>query len=261
VRAGLPLFTIPLVLALAVVGDGATSAAPSSRVVVIAELFTSEGCSTCPPADELLRQLVEQQPIPGVEVVALGEHVDYWDQLGWRDQFSSGLMTERQSQYVRLSSVRAIYTPQLVIDGRFECVGSKTADVRKELAAAANLPKADVAVSVAPQGDGSLQVHVRVTVPLLLGSHGDADVLVAVTEDHLVSSVGRGENGGKTLRHTGVARLIERIGVLRRRDLTFSADMPIQVASSWKPGDLRVVAFVQERSSRHIFGGGIINPH
>ena len=244
-------------------GDGSASATPSARALVIAELFTSEGCSSCPPADEVLRQLVEQQPIAGVELVALGEHVDYWDNLGWRDPFSSALMTQRQSQYARLSLSRSIYTPQLVVDGRYESVASEIAEVRKALVAAAKLPRVHVAVSGALPplpplpDDGRLELRVRVDVPPALASHDDADVMVAVTEDHLVSSVIRGENKGRTLRHTGVVRAITSIGELKRHELTFSADLPIQISSGWKRGDLRAVAFVQERVSRIILGSGI----
>jgi hypothetical protein len=258
-RAAILLFTIPFLLAFAAMGDGQASAAPSARALVLAELFTSEGCSSCPPADDVLRQLVEQQPIDGVEVVGLGEHVDYWDNLGWRDPFSSALMTERQSQYARLSRSRSIYTPQLVVDGRYECVASDIAEVRKALVAAAKLPRIDVAVSGAPPDDGWFQLRVRVDVPPAFGSHDDADVMVAVTEDHLVSNVIRGENKGRTLRHTGVVRVITSIGELKRHELTFSADVPIQISSAWKRGELRAIAFVQERASGHILGSGINN--
>jgi hypothetical protein len=256
-RPALLLFTVPFLLAFAAMADGLGSAAPAARTLIIAELFTSEGCSSCPPADDVLRQLVEQQPIAGVEVVALGEHVDYWDNLGWRDPFSSALMTERQSQYARLSRSRSIYTPQLVVDGRYECVASEIAEVRKALVAAARLPKVDVAVSGTLPDDGRLRLRVRVDVPPALASHDDADVMVAVTEDHLVSNVIRGENKGRTLGHTGVVRTIASIGELKRHELTFSADLPIQISSGWKRGDLRAVAFVQERVSRIILGSGV----
>jgi hypothetical protein len=259
VRAALLLWTIPFLLPLAALGDVSVSAAPSARALVIAELFTSEGCSSCPPADDMLRQLVEQQPIPGVEVVALGEHVDYWDKLGWRDPFSSALLTERQSQYARLSIPRSIYTPQLVVDGRYECIASEIAEVRKALVAAATLPKVDVAVTQALPADGSLQLRVHVDVPPALGSHDDADVMVAITEDHLVSRVIRGENKGRTLTHTGVVRAIRSVGDLKRRELAYSVDVPIQISSGWKRGDLRAIAFVQERASRNILGSGVNN--
>jgi hypothetical protein len=103
----------------------AASSAPDGRAVVLTELFTSEGCSSCPSADEVLSQLVHNQPIAGVEVLALGEHVDYWDRLGWRDRFSSALYSNRQSNYdARVFHRNEVYTPQLVIDGWLQRVGS-----------------------------------------------------------------------------------------------------------------------------------------
>ena len=103
--------------------------APRSMVVV--ELFTSEGCSSCPPADDVLSQLAHRQPVPGVEVLALGEHVDYWDRLGWRDPFSSPAFSSRQSTYdARVFHASQVYTPQLVIDGRLERVGSNARAVQ-----------------------------------------------------------------------------------------------------------------------------------
>ena len=94
--------------------------AATARVPVLAELFTSEGCSSCPPADDLLRQLLREQPVDGVEVIALSEHVDYWNRLGWRDPFSSEQFTQRQSDYARAMGTAQIYTPQLVINGTIE---------------------------------------------------------------------------------------------------------------------------------------------
>jgi hypothetical protein len=250
-----------LLIALAGAADGPSSAASSSRAVVIAELFTSEGCSSCPPADDLLRQLVEQQPVPGVEVVALSEHVNYWDNLGWRDPFSSVLMTERQSQYARPLNVRAIYTPQLIVDGRLEYVGSNGLDVRRALTAAAKLPKADVAVAGDLQGDGHVQIRVRIGLPVSLASHDDADVMVAITEDRILSSVNRGENKGKALRHAAVTRLLTSAGRLKRHELVLSTDVLLPASDEWKPANLHAIAFVQERLSRHILGGGINNIH
>src|SRR5262249_33462805 len=109
--------------------------------VVIAELFTSEGCSSCPPADEELSRLLARQG-SGVDVLALGEHVDYWDGLGWRDRFSSARFSERQSEYdSRVFKTGSIYTPQLVIDGRLQMVGSDHAAIQRAIDQAAQARK------------------------------------------------------------------------------------------------------------------------
>src|SRR5262245_13661203 len=115
--------------------------APDTQTAVLVELFTSEGCSSCPPADEVLTDLLQRQPLERVTVIGLGEHVDYWDQLGWRDQFSSQAFTSRQSEYEsKVFHSGSIYTPQLVIDGRFQVVGSDQAAVRRLITRAAESP-------------------------------------------------------------------------------------------------------------------------
>src|SRR5262245_53097741 len=102
------------------------------RVPVIVELFTSEGCSSCPPADDALIRLASTQPVPGVEIVAMSEHVDYWNSLGWTDPFSSAQFSQRQDEYGRAFGLDGSYTPQMVVDGREQFVGN---DVRNAVQA------------------------------------------------------------------------------------------------------------------------------
>src|SRR6201989_2261638 len=119
-----------LIIALAIAatascGVSADSAARQSTVLI--ELFTSEGCSSCPPADDVLSDLIRNQPIPNVTIVGFGEHVDYWDTLGWRDVFSAPAFTDRQSDYEKqVFHTGSIYTPQAIVDGRFQLVGSRS---------------------------------------------------------------------------------------------------------------------------------------
>jgi hypothetical protein len=226
----------------------------NEAAVVVAELFTSEGCSSCPPADDLLRRLAHEQIVPGVRVLALGEHVDYWDRLGWRDPFSSPAFSDRQSEYdARVFHTGNIYTPQLVIDGQLQQVGSDLTAVRRAIGEAARHPKATV--TVLAQADNATHVRIQVQVAPSQGVSigGTADVIVAITEDELTSNVQRGENRGRVLKHGAVVRSLTALGSLTKVG-AFSQATSIPVAPSWVAPNIRVVAFVQERQSRRIVG-------
>jgi hypothetical protein len=227
------------------------------RTIVVAELFTSEGCSSCPPADDVLSQLLRRQPIRGVEVLALGEHVDYWDRLGWRDPFSSAVFTRRQSEYeAQVFHTNSMYTPQLVVDGQLERVGSDLDAVQRAIRQAAQAPKAAVGVTVNHETDARLRVDVHVDVPPELIIHDTADVLVAVTEDHLMTEVRRGENRGRTLKHSAVVRSLTTVGALRAQEHTLSTRASVPWAPGWNSANVRVIGFMQERQSRRIVGAG-----
>lgn len=237
------------------------ASAPSARPVVVAELFTSEGCSSCPPADDILRRLAAGELGDIADVIPLGEHVDYWDRLGWRDPFSSASFSSRQSNYdARVFRTDNVYTPQLVVDGRYQALGSNLEAVRRALTAAARYPKAGVVVGAERAGDAGLRVHVAVDLPAALDVHGPADVMVAVTEDHLVTHVRRGENEGRTLQHSAVARSLTAAGHLAAADRAYSATIDIPLSPEWNPANVRIAAFVQERGSRHIVAVGATGP-
>ena len=229
-----------------------------ARVAVVAELFTSEGCSSCPPADEVLTRLMASQPVAGVEIIALGEHVDYWDRLGWRDPFSSPTFTSRQSQYDdRVFRSHRIYTPQIVVDGQSEEVGSDLDAVRRAIERAAKQPKAAVTVGARADGD-RLSVDVRVDAAADVPLRDTADIMVAITEDRLETHVRRGENSGRVLEHTAVVRSLSTVGALSLGRRTLSITAPLTLSRDWKPERLRVVAFVQETKSRRMVGAGSI---
>lgn len=246
-----------LVAALGIAGAARRPIQPgTTRTAVVVELFTSEGCSSCPPADTVLRRLVAEQPIEGVEVIALGSHVDYWDRLGWRDPFSSALFSQRQSSYdAAVFRSDRIYTPQLVVDGRLECLASDEGAVRRAIRAAARQAKGILSVSAALASDASAQVDVRVQMPAGMSKH-DADVVIAVTEDGLVTRVERGENGGRSLSHSAVVRTMTTAGRIGAKEDTTSTTTRVPLDRSWNPSTLKMVAFVQERTSRRILAAG-----
>src|SRR4051812_17852201 len=140
----------PLVLATMLVAAGPAIA--GERPVVV-ELFTSQGCSSCPPADALLGELTRR-----ADVLPLAFHVDYWNRLGWKDPYSSAESTARQRTYARQLGLRTIYTPQMVVDGGIDVVGSERADVLKAIDAA-RASQRTVPIEVARDGDG-LRVRV-----------------------------------------------------------------------------------------------------
>jgi hypothetical protein len=210
---------------------------PPPRTPVVVELFTSEGCSSCPPADALLRALEEQAPAAGIEVIPLGFHVDYWNELGWRDRFSSHDFTQRQVKYVELMRLDGPYTPQAVVDGTLDLVGNQAGDVRQAILQRAKSAKASVELKSAPPGD-VLSVNID-------RAAGDADVMLAITESNLSTKVPAGENRGRELHHTGVVRSLTRIGSIKSG--TFHADAHIARKSEWKAENLRAVVFVQRR--------------
>lgn len=247
-------FACPGLLAASI---GAPRLAMFAPVPVVAELFTSEGCSSCPPADDLLSRLMAEQPIEGVEVIALSEHVDYWNGLGWTDPFSSRRFSERQREYARARNTGQIYTPQLVIDGRLQAVGSDPIAVRQSLLEAARAPRAAVAVSAVRSNGGNI-ASVRVVVRDLPRSvrTGTIRVVVAVVEDDLVMEVTRGENARMRLRHNSVARVLDAIAALGDDAGAGEFAKDVALDGEWAERRLRVIAFLQDDVTRHILGAG-----
>jgi hypothetical protein len=226
-------------------------------VPVVVELFTSEGCSSCPPADALLQRLVESSGTSGLEIVALEEHVDYWDHQGWKDRFSSALLTDRQRTYAARFNNESIYTPQMVVDGRTELVGSDAAGAQRAIGRAAAAPHGAVRIAVASTANPA-QVEVDVNVAGLPAiARGDrAEIVVAITEDHLSSDVRRGENHGLVLKHVAVVRRLTTIGDVTAPALSGRA--PLTLDPDWHRDRLKIVAFVQEHRSRTILASAAV---
>jgi len=232
------------------VGEG-LYAQEAKRVPVLIELFTSEGCNTCPPADKLLQKLANEQPIDGVEIIPLQEHVDYWNRFGWTDPFSSPEFSKRQGYYAAFFKYSEIFTPNFIVDGTNELRGNSG---NKPIIEASKVSKGNVEISLKNKVDQKLSVSVAVT-NLPTADPGERVVLVlAVTENNLTSKVLAGENKGSTFKHMAVTRYLEPIGMIKENRATISTDIPI--ANNWKLDDLTVVAFVQHIETRRIVAAG-----
>jgi hypothetical protein len=229
------------------------------KTPVMVELFTSEGCSSCPPADVLLLQLEDRQPVAGAEIIALSEHVDYWNRLGWTDPYSSALFSQRQSEYAKAFGLDDIYTPQMVVDGTAQLVGNNPKKALEVITKAVNTPKARVTI-VPSVNTQAKEAAVTISVEKLpqLKAGDKAEVMLAVTESHLHSSVLRGENSGRKLAHTAVVRKLKSIGKMDSSNQRFSATQTVTMEKGWKPENIKVVAFVQERGSRRILGAASV---
>jgi len=175
-------------------------AAPATARPVLAELFTSEACSSCPPADAALAELARTRP----DLLLLTFHVTYWNDLGWHDPYSLAASTERQLRYVKLGTSPQVYTPALVVDGRFDAVGSDGEAVEQALRQAALRPQTAAAITVQRQGD-------QLTVTVGAGTGRGTLLLVGYDPLHR-THVGRGENTGRTLTEVNIVRSIAVIG-------------------------------------------------
>jgi hypothetical protein len=234
------------------------SATPATRKPVLVELFTSEGCSTCPPADALLVHLETDQPIPGVQVIAIEEHVDYWNQQGWNDPFSSSEWTQRQVDYVSKFKLPSPYTPQMVVDGETQIVGGREGETQDAIRQAAQQQKAQVTLTRGkPSADGSERVEVRVDNLSGLGN-GSALIWLAITEKSLRSSVNAGENAGKDLRHASVLRVLRKVGTMDGKSPSFAASPELKLKSNWNRDNLTIVAFAQDKRTWHILGAAAV---
>jgi hypothetical protein len=208
--------------------------ADSSRAPILVELFTSEGCSSCPPADRLLESLDPQ-------AIVLSEHVDYWDGLGWRDPYSGHANTQRQEAYARGFGIPGPYTPQMVIDGVTEFVGNDARRAMEEIARARSREKIGVHLARSAAG-------VQVQIDRAARS---ADVWLALADNSGTSQVASGENQGRRLHHVAILRSLRKIGAVKRGG-GFAQDIAV-------PADAgRVIVFVQEAGLGKVYGVGVL---
>jgi hypothetical protein len=238
-----------------VAGFGQTTVSPTP---ILVELFTSEGCSSCPPADALLQKMDAFQPVPGAQLIVLSEHVDYWDQEGWKDQYSSHELTNRQKSYVSELGLSTAYTPQIIVDGTAELHANDSQQVKLAFEKAlkdAKIPiKLDSVNFEGPQEAAVVRGHLQVDA----GSENhNADIYIAVALNHAETQVLRGENQGQTLTHVAVVQEMVKVGKVQKKG-SFSQDFQVKLKPGTKPGEVRVIAFVQEPGSGKVVGAASV---
>jgi hypothetical protein len=221
---------------------------------VLVELFTSEGCSSCPPADALLQQLDRTQPIGGAQLIVLSEHVDYWNHIGWTDPYSSRFFSVRQSTYSDRFGLSSVYTPQMVVDGSTEFVGNDSRLASQAVQKALAAPKVAIRISgISLDASKTLQVHIDAdTLPEGVKA-GKADVYLVTALNHAESQVLRGENGGRRLSHVGVVQTLTKVGSVAAGK-SFSQDIHLKLDSRTDPSNLRIIAFIQQPGQRQVLG-------
>jgi hypothetical protein len=223
-------------------------AAQQPRTAILLELFTSEGCSSCPPADALLTKIDQEQPIKNADLIVLSEHVDYWNHGGWTDPYSSAAFSSRQQRYATLLHADDIYTPQLVVDGSSQLVGSdwpKIHAVLERSDPAARKLAIELKSSDAGQGK-KLNILIRPQAEVPSG-----DVYVALAADHAETAVQAGENAGHHLAHTAVASSIKRIGSISA-GASFSGEFNVPSQKVRVP--TRVIVFIQNPHTGRVLG-------
>ena len=210
---------------------------------MLVELFTSEGCSDCPPADALLARLDATQFVPGAHAIVLSEHVTYWNHLGWRDPFSFEAMTARQEQYVRGFGLDSAYTPQMVVDGTVQFVGSRADELESAVAHEAAMPKLAISLEDARWTTNTVHFAVHTSLP------PHTALYVVLAQDATRSEVAHGENAGRTLHHVAVVRVLKQYGAKA------AEGEPLQLATGDKmTGPLRLVVFVANGRNGHVLG-------
>ncbi|MEU8165596.1 DUF1223 domain-containing protein [Micromonospora sp. NPDC049004] len=220
--------------------------------VAVVELFSSQGCNSCPPAEELLTEIDHDSRTRGEPVFALGFHVDYWDDLGWPDQFADAAYTARQEAYARGFGSGRLYTPQMIVNGTVEFVGSDRAQAARAVASALMSPAAaPLTLSVAEVADGGRRMVVGYRIQRLSQR---AVVNVALVQRGLHSAIARGENAGRTLRQDNVVRAFTSVPLDAEQgqvELTTPPDLD--------PGQSTVIGYVQREGDRAVVGAAAVD--
>jgi hypothetical protein len=250
------LFTATVPMTSLLTNGSKADAVGTMRTPVLIELFTSEGCSSCPPADTLLQKL-DQQPIAGAELIVLSEHVDYWNHIGWKDPYSARFYSERQSAYGRRFGLDSVYTPEMVVDGMSEFVGSNASLANQAFEKALHRPKLPVRLSSISVTSHLLTGHLETGSLDKSYGTGDADVYLVLALNRAESRVSAGENAGHNLQHVSVVRRISKIGAVKQGQ-ALSQEVQVKLGPREDSDNLRLIAFVQESQQGRVLGAAAV---
>ena len=257
-RVSCNLLVCPMLFLLlcAAPGQSQVAGTRAAATPILIELFISEGCSSCPPADAWLQTLDSTQPIAGAQMIVLSEHVDYWNHDGWKDPYSSSFFTDRQSAYVRALGISSPYTPQVIVDGTNEAHLDNQQQISQVFLKAAKTPHVPVSIGAASvEGNSPAVVRAHIEAVGTASKHS-ADVYAAIALDHAESQVLRGENGGHRLKHVAVVEELVRIGKLEKGK-TFTQDYQGRLKPGEDPKNLRLIVFVQEPGQGEVLGSAL----
>jgi hypothetical protein len=243
-------FFLVLAVASGVMGQTALTPMPTAKPAVVAELFTSEGCSSCPPADALLTKM-DGMNYQGTPIIVLSEHVDYWNHDGWHDPFSSEQWTARQNGYNNERfHLDSVYTPQMVIDGTQQVNGSNGPQIAHAIeTAAAQAGKLQIEITDVTWDNDVL--HATVSVPDLSAQAKGTTLYAVLADDEDTSSVAKGENSGKTLKHVSVLRVMQKVSSLHG---PYSGPVQIKLPRGVPHSKMRLIVFAQKGQNGQIFG-------
>lgn len=240
------VFLTVLFFSLFVLNANSQASAQNPKSKILVELYTAEGCPTCPAADRTLASLQKEQPDPNAEIITLAFHVDYWNGMGWTDRFASPLFSQRQEFYTRRFKIGSSYTPQMIVDGSYEFVGSNAGKAKQFIAEASKSAKAKIELEKSGE-----TIKVNITdVP----KHSDSTIYLAIAEDNLSSDVKRGVNTTFKLEHISVVRELGLLGNLPNTTSDFKTEKHLQLQDDWKKENLKLIVFIQEKQSRKVIG-------
>jgi len=232
-------------------GASPSSSTAEPAQVVLVELFTSEGCSSCPPADDILRQINGKRTSAGQLIVGISEHVTYWNDDGWKDPYSSPIYTERQDAYGNRFGLSSVYTPQMVVDGERQFVGNDSRALIQALIAEEHQEQIDLRILSSVPSEGFLTV--RFSVKQVQPRHA-LEIMAVLTDDADSSSVLRGENKGHTLQHVSVARAMTKVATINTdSEETVRIPVPSSITSAHGVGH-HLILFAQGKNLGSVVG-------